>query len=221
MHAFRKCERRWLARAVDLLLNFGQRLSRRLKPFLRDCILDLNKDDAAVHGPAHAAEASEQVFLARAQFAVDEHHGFCTVVPGIDCLADQLRMLCHPIIAALRGKAGWFVTQNKDDLVFDINAVIVVIAEFAGRSAVPDKNNRSADGAGCRKTEWNKLLVQLQFSLVHLKPIVAFEARARYKREWLKVGICTRGFQSQALKALLNQLRGAREALSTVTSAFH
>ena len=58
------------------------------------------------------------------------------MIARIDGLGDELRVLRESVVAALLGEARRFVAQNNDDLVFHVEASIVVIVEFVGRRAI-------------------------------------------------------------------------------------
>jgi hypothetical protein len=84
-----------LRRVVNLLLQFPERFARRLEPALRHIVLDLNKNDAGIFRPAHAAESREQILFAVAQLAIHQHQRLRAMVAGVDGFGHQLRMLRH------------------------------------------------------------------------------------------------------------------------------
>ena len=160
-----KSERRGLGARVDLLLHVFQRFARGLKPGFRDRILHLHHDDADILRAADAAEARQQIFFAVAQFAVDDDDRFRAVIAGVDGLGDQLRMLRQSVIAALFCEARRLVAQHNDDLVFDVEAGVVVVVEFVGGGAVSGEDERRRDLAGGRKAEGDEILIDLQILL--------------------------------------------------------
>ena len=152
-------------RRVDLLLHLFQGLAGGLKPRVRDRVLHLHHHDADILRPADAAEARQQIFFAVAQLAVENDHRLRSVIAGVDGLGDELRVLRESVIAALLREARRFVAQNNDDLVFDVEAGVVVIVEFVGRGAVSREHDRRRDLSGRRKTERNEVLIDLQIAL--------------------------------------------------------
>ena len=125
------------------------------------------------------------------------------MIASIDGLGDELRMLRQPVVAALVGESRGFVAQHDDNLVFHVEAGIVVIVEFVGGRAISRENHRGRDLAGGREAERNEILIDLQITLgsrrLYREMVVGFEARARNDRERLGVAIHSRGLQVRVL----------------------
>src|ERR1700742_661373 len=92
------------------------------------------------------------------QLSIEQHNRPRTMVPRIDCLRNELRMLRESVISSLLTKSGGFIAQYDDNLVFHIQSGIVVVVKFICGSAVSGKDQRRVHLAGRRETEGNEIL---------------------------------------------------------------
>ena len=137
-----KRERSRSRRRIDLILYLGERFPCRRKPRVRGIIFHLHDHDAGIFGPVHAAEFREQILFVVSQFSVDQDYGFRAMIPRVDRLRDQLGVLRQPGIPALRGEARRLIAQDDDDLVFDVEMRVIVVAKFGRGRAVSGKYDR-------------------------------------------------------------------------------
>ena len=220
-----KRERRGRRRRIDLILHVGERFSRRCKPCVRGVVFRLHDHDAGVLGPVDAAEFRELILFAVSQFSVDQDHGFGAMIPRVDRLGDQLGVLRQSGISALRGEARRLVAQEHDNLVLDVEMRVIVVAEFGRGCAIAGKYHGAGDFAGSGKTEGNEILIQFQsllrFAVLHFQAIAFLQFCAGNHGEWLEIGFGARRLQSQGAVALLDQVRGALDALGPGAAAFH
>src|SRR5712691_5567104 len=84
------------------------------------------------------------------------------VVPGVDGLGDELGVRCQTRVAAFLVKAGGLVAQEQDGFVLYVEMSVIVIIELGRRGTVAGEYDGSCDLLRCRKTEGNKIPIQLQ-----------------------------------------------------------
>src|SRR5436309_13806015 len=119
-------------------------------------------------------------------------------------------MLCQSIVAAFGCKARRLIAQDKDDLVFYVNFVVIVVAELSSGSTVAGKDHWSVGLSGRREAEWHEIPVQLQLRFgipsLYLEMVAGLKLCSGNDREWLKVRLRAGWFQSQRFEALLDQV---------------
>lgn len=221
----RQFERRRPGRRVDLILQSSERLPCRLQPFIGHGILDLRKDDADIFRPAHAAEASQQILFAIAQFSIQHDQRLGSMVAGVDRLGDDLRVARHSLLAGLFGEGWRLEAESENDLIFDVDARVVVVVKFVGGDSVTHEDEWGMHRAGRRKTERYKVLLGFQFMLLpaicHNEFVFSFELRSGDDAERLKITVGTRGLETETFISFFDQVLGANNTLRAGAAAFH
>ncbi len=147
------------------------------------------------------------------------------MIAGIDGLSDELRVLRQPVVAALLGEARRLVAKHDDNLVFHIEAGIVVVVELVGGDAISRKHEGRRHLARGGKTERNEVLIDLQIVLrlgrLGHEAVVGLETRPRDDGEGLGVAVHSRGLNPEFFVALFDQMFGARQSLGARAAAFH
>ena len=165
LDGIRQGERLRLQVLVDGRRELLQVLAGRREPFLDRRRLHLHKRDPGVDRPRGASELLQVVRIAAVVGAVrHQQHAHSTVAFGVDRLAPELRVpgeeLAHEhalLVVFLR-----LVAQHHHDLVFHIQARVVVVVVLGRRDPVTRKHQPPSQFPAGGEVERQEILLELQ-----------------------------------------------------------
>lgn len=147
------------------------------------------------------------------------------MIAGVDGFGDELRVAGEALVAALGGKSGRFIAQNDDDLIFHIDAGVVVVAKFVGGGAITDKDEVGRSIAGLGIAKGDVVLIELEIGLgiavVNSQMIRTGQLGAGSNNEGLQVALFSGGLKAETFITVGNHVFGAGKALRAVATAFH
>ena len=209
---------------IDRGFNFLQALAGIGEPLFDAGFLHLHKRNAGIGGARGDAEFLQFIGLARMVGAVgDQDHAGRTVHFGIGCLGGELRVLGEGLAFedALRVRFLGLVAHHQDDLAFDVETGVVVVAVFGRGNAVAGEDHRAGQRSGLRKIERDEVVGKAQGGgaavLGELEAVGLAEGGVGGDRERLQVAIAD-GFDAQ-LPIVVFQERGGPFQLRTAGGA--